>query len=780
LRPVTRRCDLLVVSHAATLPVNQLVYARLAQRGFRVELITPDAWSDDYSPGGFEPEPVPDLVGHFHPRRVVLEGRPQRHAYLAPPLAALRRWRPAVLFCEEEPFSVAATEWCLNAWLLGIPFGVQMDENMARRLPAAARVFRRLVLPRAAFVAARSDSAARLAAQWGARGDIRLIPHHVPEWPTRERPRHEAFTVGYAGRLVGEKGLDSLVAAVRRLEPGVDLLVAGNGPLRPWLESADLGGAHLRLVTDTDHAAMADIYVQMDVLVLPSRTTPTWTEQFGRVLVEALSCGTPVIGSDSGEIPWVINMTGGGETFPEGDDAALAARVGSLRANSRKGRDLAERGRQQVASLFSVDAVADSFEDALLHSAGLRPSVAPNSKPRVALVAHGVHDGGGMERACAELIRRARHQFDFDVVSADIALDLLPFVRSWTRVAVPQRPRPLKFIVFWVRAGRVLRRLEPDLIHTVGAILPNRVDVASIHFCHAGFLASSGRRASDHSSGLRHMNSTIDRGLALLAEHWSYRDQRLRSFAAVSAGVAEEVARYYPSVPCRLTPNGVDLNRFCPDWPRRLELRLAQLTDPSTTVALFVGGDWDRKGLAVAIAGLAKARSDGADVVLWVVGTGDRARFERLAVECKVGDRVRFHGVRHDTQRFYQAADVFLLPSAYEAFSLATLEAAACGLPLVIPAVSGARDLVGNNEGGLIVDCTVPSVAEALNRLARDAQLRIALGAEARQRVQSYTWERSATAVIDLYRSLLIPRPATRHITTDVTSVLQLENVEHR
>ena len=64
---------------------------------------------------------------------------------------------------------------------------------------------------------------------------------------------------------------------------------------------------------------MAAGYAQLDVLVLPSHTTPTWKEQFGRVIVEALWCGVPVVGSDSGEIPWLIELTGGGLVFPEGD-----------------------------------------------------------------------------------------------------------------------------------------------------------------------------------------------------------------------------------------------------------------------------------------------------------------------------------------------------------------------------------------------------------------------------------------------------------------------------
>jgi glycosyltransferase involved in cell wall biosynthesis len=365
-------CDLLVVSHPAVLPVNQLVYAELARRGFRVELVVPDRWRHEYADGAFDSKALPGLDRHYHRRRVLLGGQAQRYLYLTNPIGEIRRLRPAVVFCEQEPFSVSAAQWGLAAHALGIPFGVQFAENLDRRLQLPARINCSAVLPRATFVAARSDAAVRLAGAWGARGDVRLIPHHVPSWPLPERRSGAGFTIGYAGRLAPEKGLDTLVAAIRRLAPPVELLVAGDGPLRSWLESANLGSASLRIVRGIDHAEMAGLYAEMDVLVLPSRTTPGWAEQFGRVLVEALWCGTPVVGSDSGEIPWVIETTGGGLVVPEGDDEALADRLSQLRRDPGLRDTLARRGRARSVELFSVEAVADRMEEVLRDVAGLR------------------------------------------------------------------------------------------------------------------------------------------------------------------------------------------------------------------------------------------------------------------------------------------------------------------------------------------------------------------------------------------------------------------------
>jgi glycosyltransferase involved in cell wall biosynthesis len=101
---------------------------------------------------------------------------------------------------------------------------------------------------------------------------------------------------------------------------------------------------------------MPDFYRSVDVLVLPSRTTPRWKEQFGRVLVEAMACETPVIGSDSGEIPYVIGRDG--LIFPEDDIDALAAHLRSLQEDAALRRELGRRGRQRVLANYTQARIA--------------------------------------------------------------------------------------------------------------------------------------------------------------------------------------------------------------------------------------------------------------------------------------------------------------------------------------------------------------------------------------------------------------------------------------
>jgi glycosyltransferase involved in cell wall biosynthesis len=366
------RRRLLVVSHPSVVSVNQEVYRELQQRGWNVTIVLPSRWRSEYSLKDMEPQVLDGMAASLRPTPVALRGRPQRHFYLARCGALAKAARPDVAFVEAEPFSFAATQWGGALKRLGVPFGVQCAENIDRRLPLPVRLLRSRVLRDAAFVASRSESAGRLARAWGARGEVALAPHAVPSWPDAPVHSERPFTVGYAGRLVPSKGLLDLLAAVRLLAAPVELLLIGDGEQRAQLEGQPIPGSHVRVLDDLSHEQMATGYAQLDVLALPSHTTPTWKEQFGRVIVEALWCGVPVVGSDSGEIPWLIELTGGGLVYPEGDSEALAARLAELREQPELRERLAQTGRAAVERLFSVPAATDALERLLAGAASRR------------------------------------------------------------------------------------------------------------------------------------------------------------------------------------------------------------------------------------------------------------------------------------------------------------------------------------------------------------------------------------------------------------------------
>ncbi len=108
------------------------------------------------------------------------------------------------------------------------------------------------------------------------------------------------------------------------------------------------------------HGEVPAFLRRMDVLVLPSRTTPGWAEQFGHLLIEAMGCGAVPVGSDSGEIPWVIGDAG--LIFPEEDHRALAAALRRLRDEGGLREKLARAGRRRVLDHFSWEVIAEKTQ----------------------------------------------------------------------------------------------------------------------------------------------------------------------------------------------------------------------------------------------------------------------------------------------------------------------------------------------------------------------------------------------------------------------------------
>jgi glycosyltransferase involved in cell wall biosynthesis len=133
----------------------------------------------------------------------------------------------------------------------------------------------------------------------------------------------------------------------------------GDGPEWPRLTAlaSNLGIAEqVTFLGRLPSAQAPEFYRTLDALVLPSLSRPNWVEQFGRVLVEAMACEIPVIGSASGEIPAVIGNAG--LLFPEGDAALLAERITALAKDPAYRAELAQLGRARVLAHFTNARIA--------------------------------------------------------------------------------------------------------------------------------------------------------------------------------------------------------------------------------------------------------------------------------------------------------------------------------------------------------------------------------------------------------------------------------------
>jgi glycosyltransferase involved in cell wall biosynthesis len=299
------------------------------------------------------------------------------YLYIFPSLLyQLLRYRPDVIYCYEESHTLIAACVLLlrRIFLPESKVLLYAAQNIKKRYPIPFRLFERYSFRRADAILACGTRVAQTLRSKGYRGDLRVVglptdTHtFAPDPAKRDIGRRslglneDARLVGYVGKLVEEKGLRTLLRAfaeVAKEHPNAHLVLAGAGPLKDELlaSAAGLGlSGRVHLPGVIHNSDLPAFMNALDIFVLPSETRRNWREQFGRVLVEAMSCGVPVAGSDSGEIPTVIGEAG--LVFHEGDRHALAANLCCLLDDPGKRARLSHMGRERVLSLFSVEQIA--------------------------------------------------------------------------------------------------------------------------------------------------------------------------------------------------------------------------------------------------------------------------------------------------------------------------------------------------------------------------------------------------------------------------------------
>jgi glycosyltransferase involved in cell wall biosynthesis len=304
---------------------------------------------------------------------MALNGRFHLHFY--PGLAKhFSRTKPHVVHIDEEPYNVASWQAIRLAKIHEAKAVFFTWQNIHRRYPPPFSLIEGYNLRNADYAIAGNSEAVKVLQAKGYQGPVRVIPQFGvdPEiyklkaqssklkvQKSQIANRKSQIVIGYVGRLVEEKGVPILLRAVADLRGEWQLHILGSGPQRDRLErlAVKLGIAEqVRFEDLIPSTQMPSYYNQLDVLVLPSLTRPNWKEQFGRVLIEAMACGVPVVGSDSGEIPNVIGDAG--LVFPEGDVQTLQARLSQLMADPALRDELARRGRERVLAHYTQAQVA--------------------------------------------------------------------------------------------------------------------------------------------------------------------------------------------------------------------------------------------------------------------------------------------------------------------------------------------------------------------------------------------------------------------------------------
>lgn len=351
---------ILMLSKACVVGIYQRKLEYIAQHNIDLLTLVPSAWRDERGElllervytTGYQLETLPiRFNGNFHLHHYTGLGK------------RIREFRPDIIHIDEEPYNLVAWQLLYHARRLGCKTLFFSWQNIHRHYPPPFSWGERWVMNTVDYALVGTESAGDVWREKGYTGKMAVIPQFGTDpdlfTPPSTRPERP-FTIGYVGRLVEEKGVQVLLDAVAQLDNRAwQLKIYGGGPyetqLRAQITRLSLN-TQVEFCGQVPSTQMPQVYPNFDVFVLPSLTRSNWKEQFGRVLVEAMASGVPVIGSDSGAIPDVIGD--GGVVTPEGDAHMLAQALAQLQSDSALHKHFAMLGRERVLAHFTHEQIA--------------------------------------------------------------------------------------------------------------------------------------------------------------------------------------------------------------------------------------------------------------------------------------------------------------------------------------------------------------------------------------------------------------------------------------
>ncbi|ABA20989.1 Glycosyl transferase, group 1 [Trichormus variabilis ATCC 29413] len=375
---------ILVASHTYIVDLNCQKLRALSQLepGIEVTVVVPKTWK----PGGVQNKIIETQYRDEGAFKIVpVSNFSQNHQGLltfgADLVSLLREFRPQVIQVEQGSRGLAYAQMIALNQLLNLKakniFFTWWNLPYELKLPIA--LLEKYNLNNSHGIISGNQDGAEVLRQRGYQGKIKVMPQlgvdetlftpqAQPELAAKLGIKSDEFVIGFVGRFVPEKGLLTLLQALTKLplDKTWKLLLLGRGPLQEELIKIAAEN-HIQdrviLIESVPHDEVANYINLMSTLVLPSETTYNfktltsvgWKEQFGHVLIEAMACQVPVIGSDSGEIPYVIGDAG--LVFPEGDVQALANCLLQLIEQPNFTKELGERGYQKAMVKYTNKAL---------------------------------------------------------------------------------------------------------------------------------------------------------------------------------------------------------------------------------------------------------------------------------------------------------------------------------------------------------------------------------------------------------------------------------------
>ncbi|CEJ43203.1 hormogonium polysaccharide biosynthesis glycosyltransferase HpsO [Umezakia ovalisporum] len=375
---------ILVASHSYIVDLNCEKLRALAhlKPGIEVTVVVPKTWK----PGGVQNKIITTQYrneGNF--KIVPISNFSQNHQGLLTfgidLISLLREFRPQIIQVEQGSKALAYTQMIVLNQLLKLKAKNIFFTwwNLPYELKFPVTFLEKYNLNHSDGIITGNQDGAKVIRQRGYQGPIQVMPQlginqslftpqTQPELASQLGITSEDFVVGFVGRFVPEKGLLTLLQALLAIpNKPWKLLLLGRGYLQAELIkiSTENNLKDRVIITESvPHNQVANYINLMNTLILPSETTYKfktlttvgWKEQFGHVLIEAMACKVPVIGSDSGEIPHVIGDAG--LVFPEGNIAALANCLVQLIEKPDMAKSIGQKGHQKAMHKYTNQALA--------------------------------------------------------------------------------------------------------------------------------------------------------------------------------------------------------------------------------------------------------------------------------------------------------------------------------------------------------------------------------------------------------------------------------------
>ena len=359
---------------------------------------------------------------------------------------------------------------------------------------------------------------------------------------------------------------------------------------------------------------------------------------------------------------------------------------------------------------------------------------------KIAVSFPGCHRRGGIERCVLEAVNfLAASSHEVHLLTSDWDRDALhPAVRVHA-IPLPRRGSVLRLLAFARRSQKALAALPAGTIHAAfGAQSPpgGTLWVPSVH---KAWLEAS-RTQRDWRGRLRQKVNPLHPALLRL-EHSYFGQRRYRKLIALTDQVKSDLVRLYavPAEDIAVLPNGYSQTEFSTRRARqeRAQRRAELGYGPDAQVVIFVANELERKGFGPLLRGINRLQDP--SVYLLAVGRLNAQSYAAEIEQLGLTTRVRFTGPSSDVAAYYAAADVFALPTQYEAWGLVIVEALACGLPVLTSRLAGAAAAVQEGVTGFLLE-NPNDPAEIAAKLRPLLHGLPASAEEIEQSVSAYSW----------------------------------------